>query len=927
MRYCFIFSFLFLMTFHLQSAVVTNSAALEIQKGELLLRNKLDDPEWKSAPLSLQLYDGKSKKMLRLQNRKFTEKNGIITAEYTFPGCRITLRFSARNRIISGQGTLANTGKVQLWPELTFSAALLDTPLYFWGGDSVAVKTGSKMLTRSGIKGVALKHIASTLQPFPLAAAAGKRHSLFLGHKVYDPVSYNRSVWDPRKKILHFSQRFVADPGQQLSFTLTAGAAQTTYGIPEGIIQQYYDSLPECWAVNGGQENPYIWGNQAHYLYWWGTPDFELARRLYITMEWAYCPYKRSGDLYCRPELWDYKPLLPYRRTPRMGGVQLDFGKLTREQFVKLRRERFLKYGRRCGWMFYNSGGGLIGEYDLITKRYPDAVNDHDPKADTVIWNGRWSTWHDKEIRAFAYHTSFAKVLHEDMAALTGELKLPGFALDCGSGGFFYRGPVINKAVPGRAWDEKGIFIDQSVAINDVIDKIRKIKSDIPLTCWVNGTLKGDYLLLERSYVDRGELSRMLPMYRWWIGPRPGSVHKHGYLYPNLVPAWRQQTKEEMMETLGKLSDYVLLNQFKYGLNNTHTVMWGAPKIVYAQPECHELQRAGWQIEVPVKLSEKLYCPYLARYGRDENTFLFFGNSSEEDSSGSVTVDSRSLAGNRPHIQLFVRKMRSGARSINTVENGSVTLEMLLPSRTPVLFETACSILTPPSAFKAEVQSLKTLDVHSFEIKLTAPEAFSTALAVRGIHDFKLEKIMVDGKKVSFFPADRNYRTRTLRIQKDSVIKIFYRSRYFKLTDRDMDLFRFTDKNGKISFSVFAPGAAGEFASRFDEYFAYCSKNRMIRPGVVKVPRSTASGKNTITLRMEKKLPQQIFTDKSGGITVTAPDAMKMELLLKKLFYRMDKRYPSAIAMPRSGTMGFYKAQVTHFKAAGMLLPYKPFFE
>ena len=67
--------------------------------------------------------------------------------------------------------------------------------------------------------------------------------------------------------------------------------------------------------------------------------------------------------------------------------------------------------------------------------------------------------------------------------------------------------------------------------------------------------------------------------------------------------------------------------------------------------------------------------------------------------------------------------------------------------------------------------------------------------------------------------------------------------------------------------------------------------------------------------------------DKSGGITVTAPNATAMDQLIKKLFYRMDKRYPSAIPMGKNGTMGFYKEQVQHFKATGMLLPYKPFFE
>ncbi|MBO5822997.1 MAG: hypothetical protein J6R86_08295 [Lentisphaeria bacterium] len=910
-------------------AVQTNSAALQIENNKLVLKNVQDSPEWQDAALDLTVYDGKSKKFLKAQKVSLAEKNDIITAEYFYPGCKVVLDFSAVNRVILGKGTLINTGKKQLWPEITLTAALSKAPEKFWGGDNVSLDIANEPLVRSGIKGRALKHIASSRQPFPLAAVAGKRHTVYLGHVVYDPVSYNCAAYDPQKKVLSFSQRFVADAGQKIDFTFTAGAAQSKYGIPEGVIQQYYDSFPECWVVNGGQDNPYVWGNQAHYLTWWTEPDFELARRLYVTLEWAYCPYKRSGDIYCRPEFWDYRPLIEFRknRSASMGGIKFSFGNISRDEFLKLRKDRFLKYGRRAGWMFYNTGGGGFAEYDLLKKHYPDAVNNYDPKAGTIIWNGRWSTHHDKELRAFAYNTSFAKALHEDMAKLTEELKLPGFALDCGSGGFFYRGPVAKMPVPGRAWDEKGVFIDQSVAINSVVDKIHQIKSDIPVTCWVNGTLKGDYLLMERSYVDRSELAKMLPIYRWWIGPRPGSVHKHGYLYPNLVPAWRQQTKAQMMDTLGKLGDYVLLNQFKYGLNNTRTVMYGVPKIVYAQPEAHELVRAGWQIEIPLKLSEKLYSPYLACYGRDENCFLFFGNSSEEPSSGTVTVDSRSIAGNRSRVQLMVRKMRKRGKTVNKVKDGSMSFDITLPARTPVLFETACSLLAPPAEFKAEVSSNKALDKQEFTVKLDAGKAFSSALAVRNIYDFVLQEITVDGKKIAFAPAGRGNLTAEVEFGKNPVIKTVYVSRYFKLTDAQFDSFKFTGKDKKCVFKVFAPGEAAEFASRFDEYFAYCSKNKLIAPGFTRVDRADGSGKGVVTLLLDKKYPSEITMDKNGSLTVTAPNATAMDQLIKKLFYRMDKHYPSAIPMGKNGTMGFYKEQVQHFKAAGMLLPYKPFFE
>ena len=910
-------------------AVTANSAALKLQDNRLVLADLLPDPEWQDTVLDLQLYDGKSRKKLPVLKQNFTEKDGTITAEYFFRDCRIGILFSARNRLIHGQGKLVNTGKKQLWPEVIFSAGLKNHPTRFWGGTNTALEVGAEPLVRSGIKGKALKHIASTRQPLPIAAATGKHHTVFLGHVVYDPVSWNQAAYDPKSRTLSFSQRFVADSGQEIGFTLTAGAASAAYGIPEGVIQQYYDSFPECWAVNGGQDNPYVWGNQAHYMLWWGKPKYELARRLYITLEWAYCPYKRSGDIYCRPEFWDYRPLLPFPKKGnlQLGGVNVSFGRIAREDYLKLRKERFLKHGRRCGWMFYNSGGGNFGEYELLKKNYPDAVNDYDPTAGTIIWNGRWSTHYDKELRAFAYHTSFAKALQEDMTRLTRELKLPGFALDCGSGGFYYRGPVTGQAVPGRAWDEKGIFIDQSVAINDVVDKIHQIKSDIPVTCWVNGTLKGDYLLMERSYVDRGELAKMLPIYRWWIGPRPGSVHKHGYLYPELVPGWRRQTKAQMMDTLGKLGDYVLLNQFKYGLNNTRTVMYGVPKIVYAQPEAHELQRAGWQIEIPVNLSPELYSPYLACYGRDESCFLFFGNSSEEDSRGKVTVDCRSLAGNRAHIQLMVRKLRSKAVTLNKVRDLSNVLDLELPARTPVLFETVCSLMAPPAGFQAEVSSNKTLDRQEYTVKFAAAENFNSAVAVRKIHDFRLDEITVDGRKTAFEPAGRGYRTPALNLKKNSIVKVIYRSKYFELKDSDIDSFPFTDGSGNVTFKVFAPGTAAEFASRFDEYFDYCSKNRLTAPGFTKTSSADASGKDVVTLLMDKKNRPAVFKGQDGGITVTAPDAAGMNLVIKKLFYRMDKRYPSSIPMGRNGTMGFYKEQVRHFKAAGMVLPYKPFFE
>jgi hypothetical protein len=73
-------------------------------------------------------------------------------------------------------------------------------------------------------------------------------------------------------------------------------SSSTTYGEREGLVQKFYESLPELWTSD--QENPYIWGNYSHYQSWWIKPDAELLRRRYATIEWCYCPFRRSGDIY-----------------------------------------------------------------------------------------------------------------------------------------------------------------------------------------------------------------------------------------------------------------------------------------------------------------------------------------------------------------------------------------------------------------------------------------------------------------------------------------------------------------------------------------------------------------------------------------------------------------------------------------------------
>jgi len=544
---------------------------------------------------------------------------------------------------------------------------------------------------------------------------AGQLGSVFLGHRIFDPVSWSSCSFDPAGNRLRFSERFVADPNQKITFHFVLGSARTPYGLPEAVVQQFYDSFPEDWQVARGQENPYIWGVHAQYLTWKVQPQAEYARRHYFTLDWAYCPYKRSGDIRIRQEYWDYKPFNSFSeyRSPKYGGIRTMFPDTTYEQLVKLRRERFQKYGKTCGWMFYNTCVGHWCEYQLAEKCYPDAIIREN--GNPISFNN-WTTAYDRELNVFPYKTSFAKVLYEDMAYVAKELDLPGFALDCGSGGTHYRGPAVDQPVPGRAWDDEGIFIDNSVAINAQVDYIRSLNPAVPLTTFCNGTLKGDYMMFERPFVHP-DLKRMMPLGKWWIGPRPGCIHGHGYLFHDTVPNWRELTTEGFMEMISRLADYTTLNQFNYGLTNNYNTMHGVPEQYYILPEALELMRLGWQAEIPVQLSPGLYAPYKARYGSRENSCLFLANSSSKTSSGKVTVDNRVLASDGAQRQLFVLKKRSEAALENEISGPFTSFAVTLPSRVPVLWESVCGFSGAPEKLKALVSSGKTLEQQVFAVK------------------------------------------------------------------------------------------------------------------------------------------------------------------------------------------------------------------
>ena len=799
-----------------------------------------------------------------------------------------------------------------------------------WTGFGYTNSFGSKKIVRKGIKGKVEKHTSASTRPFPAVAVFGKKSALFAGGVPFDPISYtacfiNKAKAD--KSSLGYSVRTAILPKTENKTRFTLGVVRNDFGDKEAVVQAYYDSLPQLWAPVVGQDSPYIWGAHAMYLSWWATPKYELSRRLYIVNEWTYCPYKRSGDIAAKKELWNYKPKNQYHKKSTIAGKRFSFNNITHEKYLDLRREQFRKYAKEFGLMFFNSVSGTWCEVQLARQKYPDAIV-HDKSVPYYLTF--WSTHHDHEVRTFPMGTSFAKVLKQDMLNMAKDLELPGFAFDCSYSGAYYRGPAVKKNLPGRSWDEKGVFIDQGVAINNLVDFTHNIiKTKNPadkMVVFANGYLKADYMMVEASYMDIGKFKQWMPLLRYQIGPRPGAVHKHGYNLKNVISNWREKSPADFKKFMPKLADFTIFSQFKYGLTATYLSCYGTPQVLYTMPEVIEMMRAGWQAEIPLSLNCTGNMIEQARYGRAENTYFFLGNPYNYDINMNVAVSNEFL-GDRDY--LFVRKMRRSATTDNVVDKGKTTLKVKLKSRVPFLYESVCGIDNLNTESNFSISSLKDIDRQNYTVKMTGGKPFNTSVTLRKIKNFTLDQLKLDGKTIQFSDKNGVYLSSKFSLKPDSKLTFSYKSNIFEINTKTLLSFGFVDKIKNVSFNIAIPENATkqetQAAENMVKYFKFCAQKKVVNPNspavkISKLNNVPATGNWLLIKGSGKGASVSLKDGRILEIKSVAP-----EQTLKLVQYVMDKKFE--YIFPFKNVMGLYTKQLKHFKMLGKFLPYRKYFE
>ena len=896
-------------------------------------RYSIETPDGQKLNGSITILNGKSGKFEPVSPGEafFADNTGVV--KFKAGTSDVSVKFSARNRLILAELTIANTQNKELFlePALNLTVPRTSEDFFYDGFNKIPV--AGKAMARGGFKsGSAVSNISAFEVPMSLAVYGDAKRSFILGSVMYDKYSWLSSgveKFTADTANLRYSGRTALGPKRKTTFRFLIGAVENRFGWIENSIQAMYDSFPEKWTPYVGQDNKYIWYAHAMYRVWTYKPNYELFRRLYMGWDWAYAPYKRSGDIYGHKELWDYKPLA---KSFRLGYINqivggefgpFDWRKLSLEEFHKNRKGVFRKYGKKFGFAFYPTASGTFCDWGLVQSKYPDSFLSDTDGGVVAIYKSGWTNYHDQDARVFPLGTSFAKQLYKDLKLVYDELELPGFSFDCSGSGCYYRGPAVkNYDLPGRAYDKKGVYIDSSVAQTVLFEYIReKLDPAAPIHkrpfIAANGTMNADVVMIEKTPFERAFHDHM-PHRRYTFGSLPIIIHGKGYMLPQMIPDWRSLSRREFIKRLGKLMDYSVFSEFRYGMTSSAQLYSGNATAQYAMPELLECIRTGWQVLVPVACDNDEKTVYQSRYGRGENTILFYGNPYDEPMPARFAV-SNELLGDKTYV--FVRKMRDSGTLFQSVYGKNTLFDFEIPSRIPVLFEAVCGFSCLPDG-EVETSSVKELNRQQFTVKLKNSSTFSAAVAPREIRSFLPAEIRLNGKPVKAGSC--------VDFAPDSVLTLTYKSKDFKNTASEINSFPFLNANKTPDFAVVVPADADKesllIAENFNEYFKYCAEYKLCKAGKVQILRNIPQNKPYILLNFNEKNPEKCGVFRNGNvITVAAKDSFEGDLIVRALSHVMDKRFEIFNGM--GSTDGCPAEILQKFKMNGKYLPVKRCFE
>lgn len=720
----------------------------------------------------------------------------------------------------------------------------------------------------------------------PLVCAWQGRATVAVGLEPSQLVSYLRHEFEPkpnRAARLACVTRIVVDPGREESLRFVLIGAPGEWGKYE-VFEAYYDSFPNWFCPHSNVDRRLCEGS-TQYLAWPAGPwTPEMARRLYGGWEWCYAPFRRTGDIVGRKELWDYQPARPPDKTRA----------LPREEFLRWRKERFQDGTRRCdvAMMFYIPAQ-IWCEETLARERYVDALIT-DPKQKTYF-NTPWVTGHDNELRVFPLETSFGCQSYADMAQIAEELDIAGFAFDTAGGAARYTGPALAQ-LPHRAWDEQlGVYCGENVAIAKLMDYVHTLqKQGRPLGVVANPMAYGTYMscfhadsaMLERNpwSTTRTESDRL----RWKMGHKT-LVWWEDYDVQDFVDI-QTISREQLIAIYKGLADFTLLQSLRVGYIPTPNFTLGMAKLVRWLPAIVECVQTGWE---PVPAA---HCPaplWATRYGKGLRTLLAVAHETGQPVEGDILIDNKRLGAG---VYLFSRY--DGSARTNRVTKGQTCIRLQVPVRTPELLRAQLNIIPAEAVQEARVEAHMGLSQGTLRAVLKGNG--SARLIWRLPSDMTLAAAKANGKPLAPKVDGDAYASCSLKLAGQTEFVAQFTSTLFQLPEEQLVNFPFVKEgqpNCVIVLSAPHSAAQQHAAFRLQEYFRYWYGRAVQPPVEVRLPIVTGqmtpeqASRPIVYLRLKPQEPARVQLSSQKDLLISAPTEEALRQTMFAVLRALDKKY------------------------------------
>ena len=738
----------------------------------------------------------------------------------------------------------------------------------------------------------------SWIQPLPLAAMWDENGGMALSLEPHEMVSYvhHTAAQEPDGPRFSLHIRLVVPAGTAKSISFVVYSLSGKWGFDEAL-ERYYNLAPDIYDIPEGTDPRLLYGSP-EYRAWNQRPFWdENSRRGYGLWEWCYAPFKRTGDIVGRHELWDYEP---------EGTIDDKMPFDSPEIFRQWRSERFADGERANIAMLFYVPAQVWCEEQLALERFADALT-RDPRTRNhyTSWVNPW----DATLRVLPWHTSFGEQSKRDVEELIGELDLSGFAFDTASGDARHNGPAAARFAC-RAWDEGlGEYVREANAIVPLMEYIRGFRNSRGHRVGVVANVGHPFYTIARQSDAamyeaspwHNEIGAGFPV-RWMMGRKP-LVWWNGYALHELVQ-FEAMTAQQMAAAYNGMADFVVHESFRMAIIPPLSYTEGIESITAAMGSLTEFVHAGWE---PVPSATVEQATFITRYGRGLATRWAVGNGTAETARPTVTVDNARLGGGSYVVGALDGK---GLRNRLQGDTTEVRADSVRP-RGVGLLRVRAHITPALRDVTAQADFAEDLDSAVLTITFSRPLPTDSLLSVPVPEGFTVTEIATDGRQMT---AERASEADGVHVRiaagtgRETIIR--FTSTRYSLSHDDLAHFPFFADGAPAAAIVLRPNAGPQeelAAHRLVRYFEfYCAgapdePSRVVLPvhrgaGDVRGPRIVIDGGGGT-------FAQSLLPGAASGaarpqvglagddLYITAPDGQSCHDAVWDLLFALDRHY------------------------------------